>query len=410
MSDCDLLIRNVRIATLEPGDAPWGERGRGVIVVDDGRITRVVTDAALPPGLASRQELDGEGRWITPGLVDCHTHLVFAGDRAREFELRLGGATYEEIARAGGGILSTVSATRAASDEELLEGARARLELLARRGVTTVEVKSGYGLDVENELRMLRVARALEGRTGVRVQTTLLGAHAVPPELAQDRGAYVRQVSEEMIPAAVSEGLVDAVDAFCEAIAFTPQECARVFRAAAASGLPVRLHADQRSDGGGAALAAAHGARSADHLEHTSEAGVRAMAAAGTVAVLLPGAAHFLRDTAVPPVDALRRHGVPMAVATDLNPGSSPVLDPLQPLSLACLLFGLTPEEALAGMTRVGARALGLDDTLGTITEGKAADLALWSVDHPSELAYWIGADPCWAVVRAGRLRGHVDA
>jgi imidazolonepropionase len=267
-----------------------------------------------------------------------------------------------------------------------------------------VEIKSGYGLDVDTELRMLRVARALGDATGVRVQTTLLGAHALPPEYREDREGYVRLVCDEMIPAASEAGLADAVDAFCEEIAFTPGECARVFDAAAALGLPTRLHADQRTDQGGAALAARHGARSADHLEHASEEGVRAMSEAGTVAVLLPGAAHFLRDTARPPVDAFRAHGVPMAVATDLNPGSSPLLDPVLTLSLACLLFRLTPEEALAGMTRVGARALGLQEEIGTLEPGKRGDLAVWEVGHPAELAYWMGGAPCRAVVRDGRV------
>jgi imidazolonepropionase len=356
----------------------------------------------MPDGVGVAESIDGEGRWATPGLVDCHTHLVFAGSRADEFERRLEGATYEEIARAGGGILSTVRSTRAASEDELVEASRPRLQSLVARGIITVEVKSGYGLDTDSELKMLRVARRLGREEGLTVQKTLLGAHALPPEHQNDRDAYIRLVCEEMIPAACEEGLVDAVDAFCEGIAFTPQECARVFEVAQAHGLPVRLHADQLSDLGGAALAARFRARSADHLEHTSEEGVRAMAASGTVAVLLPGAAHFLRDRSVPPVDAFRGHGVPMAVGTDLNPGSSPLLDPLQAMNLACLLFGLTPEEALAGMTRHGAQALGMLDQIGTLTPGKRADLALWSVDHPAELCYWMGAQPCWAVVRGG--------
>lgn len=403
MDACDLLIRNAHLATLRPGTGPYGEVRHGALAVRQGRIAWVGPESAMPSWThGARRELDAGGRWATPGLVDCHTHLVFGGNRAAEFERRLQGVTYEEIAREGGGILSTVRATRDADEEALARQAAPRLQALARGGVTTVEIKSGYGLDVDTELRMLRVARTLGERSGVRVRTTLLGAHALPPEHAGDRDGYVELVCREMVPEAARRGLADAVDAFCEGIAFTPEECGRVFDAAHDAGLPVRLHADQLSDLGGAALAAAHGARSADHLEHTSEDGVRAMAAAGTVAVLLPGAAHFLRDTTVPPVEAFRAHGVPMAVATDLNPGSSPLLDPLQVLSLACLLFRLTPEEALTGMTRHAARALGLDDRVGSLEEGKEADVVLWNVDHPAELAYWMGGSPAWAVVRGG--------
>ncbi|MDP2958394.1 MAG: imidazolonepropionase [Longimicrobiales bacterium] len=398
-----LLIRNVRVATMRPGGAAYGAVERGAILVQRGRIAWVGPEAELGDAVHGvGSELNGGGRWVTPGLVDCHTHLVFGGNRAREFEERLGGATYEEIARSGGGILSTVRATRAASEQDLHASAAERLRLLVARGVTALEVKSGYGLDLETELRMLRVARAVGERARIPVRTTLLAAHALPPEFREDRAGYLDLVCEEMVPLAAREGLADAVDAFCEGIAFTPAECARVLRAGAEHGLAGRLHADQLSDLGGAALAAAHGAVSADHLEHASEAGARAMATAGTVAVLLPGAAHFLREAAVPPVQAFRRFGVPMAVATDLNPGSSPLLDPLGALSLACLLFRLTPEEALSGMTRVAARVLGWEDAMGTVEEGKCADLALWSVDHPSELSYWMGGSPCWRVVRGG--------
>jgi imidazolonepropionase len=400
----DLLVRNARIATMEADGEAYGAVPGDTVAVRDGRVAWMGPAERLPRELHEVEAtLDAEGGWVTPGLIDCHTHIVFGGDRAREFEQRLGGASYEEIARAGGGILSTVRATRASSDDALAASAEARLRTLARRGVTTVEIKSGYGLETQTELRMLRVARALEERVGVRVQATLLGAHAIPPEFAGDRGGYVRLVCEEMIPAAAAAGVADAVDAFGEGIAFTPEECARVFEAARRRGLPVRLHADQLSDQGGAALAAAHGARSADHLEHASEEGVRAMAGAGTVAVLLPGAAHFLRDATVPPVASFRAHGVAIAVATDLNPGSSPLVDPLQAASLACLLFGLTPEEALVGMTRIGARALGLETEIGTLAVGKRADLAVWAVDHPAELAYWMGAELCREVVRSGR-------
>jgi imidazolonepropionase len=404
LSTHDLLVENVHIATLQPEGEPYGAVRDGCLLVHGGRLAWVGSRSKIPRGIEAAESIDGGGRWATPGLVDCHTHLVFAGTRADEFELRVGGATYEDIARAGGGILSTVRSTRAASEDELLQASRVRLRSLMGRGVTTVEVKSGYGLGTDPELKMLRVARRLGQEEGLTVQTTLLGAHALPPEYRDDRSAYIRLVWEEMIPAACDEGLVDAVDAFCEGIAFTPEECARVFEVAKARGLSVRLHADQLSDLGGAALAARFGARSADHLEHTSEEGARAMAASGTVAVLLPGAAHFLRDPSIPPVDAFRALGVPMAVATDLNPGSSPLLDPLQAMSLACLLFGLTPEEALAGMTRHAAQALGMLDEIGTLTPGKRADVVLWSVEHPAELSYWMGAQLCWAVIRGGAV------
>jgi len=401
----ELVVRNVHVATLRPGGDAWGAVRHGAVVVQRGRVAWVGPESDLPASAGGvSNELDGAGRWLTPGLVDCHTHLVFAGDRAQEFERRLQGATYEEIARAGGGILSTVRATRAAPEDNLKATAVGRLRYLAARGVTAVEVKSGYGLDVDTELRMLRVARAAAGSVGVAARTTLLGAHALPPEYQRDRDGYVELVCREMVPRAAREGLADAVDAFCEGIAFTPAECARVFRAAEAHGLARRLHADQLTDTGGAALAAEHGAASADHLEHASEAGARAMAASGTAAVLLPGAACFLRETKVPPVDAFRRLGVPMAVATDLNPGTSPLLDPLLALNLACVLFRLTPEEALTGMSRVAARVLGWEDAMGTVEAGKRADFALWSVDHPAELAYWMGGSPCWRVVRGGAV------
>lgn len=344
--------------------------------------------------------LDLEGGWLTPGLIDAHTHLVFGGTRAAEFEQRLGGATYEEIARSGGGILSTVRATRAATEAELLDGARTRLRGLMSHGATTVEIKSGYGLDVETELTMLRVARELGESEAVTVSTTLLAAHAVPPDV--DRAAYLDLVCDTMIPRTVSEGLADAVDAFCEGIAFTADECERVLRVGASHGLGVRLHADQLSDLGGAALAAGLGARSADHLEYTSSSGVSAMAEAGTSAVLLPGAYYFLGETQRPPVEELRSAGVPIVVATDLNPGSSPVASPLMAMNLACVLFSLTPEEALLGMTRNAAGVLGFDDR-GTIEVGRRADLVAWSIAEPSELSYWMGANPCRRVVCGGR-------
>jgi imidazolonepropionase len=401
-----LLIRNVHVATMVPGGVPYGAVPDAVVLVEDGRIRWVGPETALPADSATgAEELDGEGRWVTPGLVDCHTHLVFGGNRSREFEERLGGVTYEEIARRGGGILSTVRATREATDAALVASAMARLEVLASKGVTALEIKSGYGLDLDHELRLLRVARSLGEQSGLPVSTTLLGAHALPPEWAGARTEYVDMVCGDMIPQAAAGGLSDAVDAFCERIAFSPAECARIFAAGRSHGMALRLHADQLSDLGGAALAAAHGARSADHLEYTSDEGARAMSLAGTTAVLLPGAAYFLREPVMPPVATFRALGVPMAVATDLNPGSSPVQDPLAVLNLACVLFRLTPEEALAGMTRVAAGVLGWQDTMGTIEAGKRADLVVWSVDHPSELSYWLGAEPAWRIVREGRMR-----
>jgi imidazolonepropionase len=385
---------------------PYGAVRDGLLAVRGDRIHWLGPEAEAPDDVVAdpREVLDLGGGWVTPGLIDAHTHLVFAGDRAAEFEQRLGGATYEEIARAGGGILSSVRATRAASEEDLIRSAETRLVELMAHGVTTVEVKSGYGLDVETELRMLRVARALDQRHAVDVSTTLLGAHALPPEFSGDRQGYVDLVCTEMIPAAAKHGLADAVDAFCEGIAFTPEECARVLDTGAEHGLGVRLHADQLSDLGGAALAAHHRARSADHLEYTSEASVEAMASAGTTAVLLPGAYFFLGESQTPPIASFREHGVPMAVATDLNPGSSPVRSPLLAMSMASVLFGLTPEEAVAGMTRCAAPVLGLTDR-GVLEAGARADLACWLVDQPAELAYWMGGNPCTAVVQAGSIR-----
>ena len=401
----DSLWTNLRLATMVPGAAPYGAIEDGAIAIRDGRIAWIGRQRDLPAGTA-RATHDGGGRWATPGLVDCHTHLVFGGDRAQEFELRLGGATYEEIARAGGGIRSTVAATRAASLDDLIAAARPRLAALAREGATTVEIKSGYGLDIETETRQLRAARLLGAQGPVRVATTFLGAHALPPEYAGRQAAYVDLVAGPMIDAVASEGLADAVDCFAERIAFTPEETSRVFAAARARGLAVKLHADQLSDQGGAALAARFGALSADHLEFASEDGAAAMAAAGTVAVLLPGAFYFLRETRLPPVETLRRHGVPIALATDANPGSSPLLSPLLTMNMAATLFRLTPEEALAGMTRNGARALGLQQEIGTLEVGKAADIAIWDIARPAELVYWIARNPLHAVLRAGRALG----
>jgi imidazolonepropionase len=341
---------------------------------------------------------------VTPGLIDCHTHLVFAGDRSAEFEARLGGISYEAAARAGQGILSTVTATRAASEAELLEGAATRLRRLREDGVTTVEIKSGYGLTLADELKMLRVARALGAREGVRVRTTLLAAHAVPPEFVGDADAYVDHIIADILPAAAAAGLCDAVDAFAETIAFSNAQVERVFDAARALGLPVKLHADQLTDGGGAALAAKHGALSADHLEYTSETGVHAMSAAGTIAVLLPGAYATVGARQPPPVASFRHHGVPMAVATDANPGSSPLTSLLTAVNLAACLFRLTPEEALAGVTRCAAAALGMAGEIGTLEAGKAADFVLWPVRHPRELVYWMGGIKPQSIVKEGRV------
>ena len=386
----DRLITDCRLATMAEGGAAYGAIEDGALLVRDGRIVWAGARADLPVHQATETDrLDG--RWVTPGLVDCHTHLVFGGDRSGEFEQRLGGATYEEIARAGGGIVSSVAATRAASEDELYASALGRLAGLKATGVTTIEIKSGYGLDHDSELKMLRVARRIGREAGVRVRTSYLGLHAVPPEWKADRGRYVDLAVDEILPAAHAEGLVDAVDAYCEPIAFSTEEVGRLFDRARALGLPVKLHADQLSDGGGAALAARYGALSADHVEHTTEAGVRAMAEAGVVAVLLPGAWLMLRETVLPPMDLFRRHGVAMAVATDCNPGTSPLASMTAAINLACVQFRLTPEEALAGATRIAARALGLEAEIGTLEAGKAADLAVWDIERPAELAYWLG-------------------
>lgn len=395
----DLVLRRARLVTLA-GEAGWGLVERGALVVREGRIDWVGADADLPAGGAAR-EIDLGGALVTPGLADCHTHLVYAGNRYAEFERRLEGASYEEIAREGGGIAATVKATRAAGEESLLAQSRPRFDSLCAHGATTLEIKSGYGLDLETEARMLRVARRLGRESGRTVRTTCLGAHAVPPEYAGRAGAYVDFVADEALPALAREGLVDAVDAFCETIAFTPAQVERVFAAAARLGLPVKLHAEQLSDQGGAALAARHRALSADHLEWLSPEGVGAMAKAGTVAVLLPGAFHFLRETRVPPVDRLRAAGVPMAVATDCNPGTSPVTSLLDAMSLACTHFRLAPSEALRGATHVAARALGLADR-GRLAAGQRADLAVWALDHPAGLAAHLGFNPLLKAFVAG--------
>ncbi|QTC89673.1 imidazolonepropionase [Brevundimonas goettingensis] len=389
----DLKITDCHVATMVEGGVPYGAIEDAAILIRDGAIVWVGPRADLPAHEAAETHaLDG--RWVTPGLIDCHTHLVFGGDRSGEFEQRLEGATYEEIARAGGGIVSSVRATREASEDDLYASALSRLEGLTATGVTTVEIKSGYGLDRDSERKMLRVARRIGREAGVRVRTSYLGLHAVPPEFRgsdEARAAYVDLAIDDILPAAHVEGLVDAVDAYCEPIAFSGEEVSRLFDRAKALGLPVKLHADQLSDGGGAALAARHHALSADHIEHATEAGIEAMGQAGVVAVLLPGAYLMLRETTPPPIALLRKHGVAMAVATDCNPGTSPVASMTAAITLACVQFRLTPEEALAGATRHAARALGLSDQIGTLAPGKRADLAVWDITRPAELAYWLG-------------------
>jgi len=398
----DSIWINAHLATLRLGK--YGIVRRAALAVDDGRITWVGARADLPGEAAqlAREVHDCDGRWITPGLIDCHTHLVYAGSGAREFELRLEGANDDEIARAGGGIAAIVRATREASEMELVKSAAARLRRLLDEGVTTVEIKSGYGLDTAAEMKMLRVARLLGGSAPVTVKTTFLGAQALPPEYQGRAQAYIDLLCEEMLPAAAAARLADAVDARCDGAGFSAQQTMRVFEAARALHLPLKLHADQFSDSNGAALAARFGALSADHLEYASDAGVEAMAEAGTAAVLLPGTFYFLRAERPPPVAALRRHGVPMAIASDCNPGSSPATSILLMLNLACTLFRLTPEEALAGVTCHAARALGLGATHGTLEAGKDADFALWDIGEPAELAYALGANPCAGVVKRG--------
>ncbi|MEL6288790.1 MAG: imidazolonepropionase [Pseudomonadota bacterium] len=390
-------------AAADRGDADYGLMRTGALACVDGRIEWIGSAQDVPADCRDLETHDLEGRLITPGLIDCHTHLVHAGHRAEEFDLRLNGASYEEVARAGGGIVSTVEATRAASEAELLRSALSRLDLLLREGITTVEVKSGYGLDEETELKMLRVARRLPLARPVRVRTSFLGAHAVPQTHAGRADDYIDDVCIPALRAAHAEGLVDAVDGFCEDIAFSPDQIARVFDVAAALGLPVKLHAEQLSHLGGTVLAAARQALSADHLEYACAADAEALASSGTVAVVLPGAFYTLRETQAPPIDALRNHGVPIAVATDCNPGSSPLTSLLLAMNMACTFFRLTPAEALAGVTRHAARALG-QDALGALAPGMHADLAIWNVEHPRELAYRIADAPLHQRVFAGTL------
>jgi imidazolonepropionase len=400
----DVLFTNVQLATMEGGG--YGELRDGAIAVSQGRIAWLGARADAPHTAAT--VIDGGGCWLTPGLIDCHTHIVHAGNRSDEFEARLNGASYEDIARAGGGIMSTVRATRAASEDGLLADTAPRVASLLAEGVTTLEIKSGYGLDLASEAKMLRVARRVGATMPVAVSTTFLGAHALPSEYAGRADDYIAAVCEAMLPQLAAQGLVDAVDAFCERIGFSAAQTARVFDAARRHALPVKLHAEQLSDQGGAELVARYGGLSADHLEHLSAAGVAAMAAAGTVAVLLPGAYYFLRDTTPPPVPALRAAGVPMAVATDCNPGTSPMTSLLLAMNMACTLWRLTPQEALAGCTVHAARALGLQREIGTLAAGKRADFALFRIARPADLSYAIGLNPCVGVVNAGVLRAPV--
>jgi imidazolonepropionase len=386
----DRLLVDCNIATLEGVGFSLGVIDNGAIGIADGKIVRVGKRTELAGYRAKQVDALG-GAWVTPGLIDCHTHLVFDGTRADEHAMRRAGASYEEIAKAGGGIASTVERTRAASDEELLAQSRARLHALMRGGCTTVEVKSGYGLDPKNEIRLLRIANELGKDEAVRIVPTLLALHALPPDQKDRRAHYVSEIVNKLIPEVAKTKLATSVDAFCETIAFTPEEVERVFKAAAAHGLPVRLHAEQLSNQHGAALAARYRALSADHLENLDEAGAKAMAAAGTVAVLLPGAYYALQETTKPPVTLLRKHKVPIAIATDCNPGTSPLLSPTLAMNMACTLFGLSPEEALAGMTINAARALGLAHLIGSIAAGKVADLCVWRIESMAELGYWVG-------------------
>lgn len=395
----DLLLSNVHLATMDNG---YGLLHDAALAIKDGRIAWIGARRDAPE---AAREHDCGGAWLTPGLIDCHTHIVHGGNRSDEWEARLNGATYEDIARQGGGIMATVRATRALDVDALVAASLPRVKALLAEGVTTLEIKSGYGLALDAEERMLRAARRIGELLPVRVVTTFLGAHALPPEFAGRPDDYITEVCDVMLPALAEQGLVDAVDAFCERIGFTNAQTARVFDKAGALGLPVKLHAEQLSDQGGAALVARHGGLSADHLEHLSEEGIATMARAGTVAVLLPGAFYYLRETVMPPIAALRAAGVPMAVATDCNPGTSPLTSLLLALNMACTLWRLTPQEALLGVTTHAARALGLQDEIGTLAVGKRADLALWNIARPADLAYAIGLNPCQAVIHGGVLR-----
>jgi imidazolonepropionase len=399
----DRLWRNARLATLDPAREGLGLIEKGAIAARDGRIAFVGREAELPLDARVAETIDCDGRWITPGLVDCHTHLVYAGDRFQEFELRLKGASYQEIAHAGGGIVSTVAAFRLASADALVAATLPRLDALIGEGVTTIEIKSGYGLDLANERKALVAAGRLGDLRSVTVKRTFLGAHALPPEAGGDKDGYIRAVVETMLPALAGEGLIDAVDAFCEGVAFSPEQTARVFDAALRLKIPVKLHADQLSNLHGAALAARYGALSADHLEYADDEGAAAMARAGTVAVILPGAYYVLRETKIPPIEAFRKHGVRLAVATDCNPGTSPMTSLLLAMNMAATLFRMSVEECIAGATREAARALGLGDEIGTLEIGKSADLAIWSIDKPAELVFALGRNALHQRIWKGR-------
>ncbi|TIP03506.1 MAG: imidazolonepropionase [Mesorhizobium sp.] len=394
--------RNARLATMADGATGLGIVEKGAVAARDGLIVYAGPEADMPAGQGA-EIVDCEGRWITPGLIDCHTHLVYAGNRANEFEMRLAGATYQEVARAGGGIVSSVKSLRAASENELVAQTLPRVDALIAEGVTTVEIKSGYGLDADNEKKSLRAARCLADERPVTIRTTCLAAHALPPEAKGDKDAFIDLVADTILPQVAAEKLADAVDGFCEGIAFSPEQMARVFDKAKSLGLPVKLHADQLSNLHGAALAARYGALSADHLEYTDEEGAAAMAKAGTVATILPGAYYFIRETKKPPVDLFRRHGVKMAVATDSNPGTSPLTSLLLTMNMAATLFGMTVDECLAGVTREAARALGLLEQTGTLEAGKSADLAIWDIERPAELVYRMGFNPLHARIWRGQ-------
>lgn len=402
MADWDLLLTDMRIATLRDAAADYGVIEDGALAIADGKIAWLGPLSECPAHDA-RETRSLDNRWITPALIDCHTHLIFGGNRAAEYEQRLAGVSYEQIAAQGGGILATVNATRAAAKDELHESALRRVRQLAASGVATLEIKSGYGLDVRNELKMLAIARDLGEASGLCVQTTLLAAHTIPPEFRGKADDYISLICEEMLPVVAERKLADAVDAYCESIAFDAPQIAKLFRAATNAGLRVKLHADQLSDGGGAELAAHFDALSADHLEYTSAAGVRAMAKAGTTAVLLPGAFLTLAETRKPPIDALRANGIPIALATDCNPGTSPLCSIPDAMALGSRLFGLTPAECLAGVTREAARALGLEEDRGTLEPGKRADIAIWDIDHPRDLTYWMGVNPLSELLVGGR-------
>ena len=380
-------------------DLPYGLVKNATIAMQDNEIAWVGASDGLPDKYQTWAKTSLNGRLVTPALIDCHTHIVFGGNRANEFEMRLNGASYEEVARAGGGIVSTVKATRSATLEELVQGALPRVDAMLKEGITTIEVKSGYGLDVETELNMLRAARMIENHRDVRIITSFLGAHAIPDEYKDNSDTYISDICIPTLKAAHNEGLVDAVDGFCEGIAFTPDQIAKVFGAAKDLGLPVKLHAEQLSNLGGAKLAAQHGALSVDHIEYLDEDGVEAIAKSGTIAVILPGAFYTLRETQKPPIELLRKHKVPMAIATDCNPGSSPMTSLLLAMNMGCTLFKMTPLEAIQGVTVNAAKALGLND-FGTIETGKTAELAVWDIDHPAELSYRIGFNPLHRIIR----------